>query len=51
MSQKTIFIREWLTKFTIMVISKGKAGGRLREETCIILATVLFLKLYSDYNT
>lgn len=45
MSQKTIFIREWLTKFIIMVISEGEAGGRIREEICIILAAVLFLKL------
>lgn len=45
MSQKIIFKGAWLTKVMITVISEGETGGNIREEICVILATVLFLKL------
>lgn len=45
MSPETIFKGEWLTKFIITVTSEGETGGMIREEICIILATLLFLKL------
>lgn len=45
MTPKTIFKREWLAKFMIRDISKEETGGKIMEEICIILATVLFLRL------
>lgn len=48
MNEETTFIGKVNIKFRIMVISKGEAGSRMREEAGII-GTVLFLKLMSAH--
>lgn len=50
MSEKT-FYKGMVNITGIMVISKGEAGGRIREEADISFSTVLFLKLNCDSYT